>query len=151
MNTRSGRGGDANSDQYSSEQDLEHIDLEEMGLMDQNRFVGQIPKYEAKHLRHYLTDAEQYEQNQPSERDLSQASKQFEQKIRGQIEKMALRDRLEITLETVPELAENMEEMRQDSLKYKVLMNRLNGVEMSDIVSQIMELQQKPSNASLLA
>lgn len=53
---------------------------------------------------------------------------------------MALRDRVEIALETVPELADSMEDMRQESLKYKVIMNRLNGVEMADIVSSIMEL-----------
>ena len=64
---------------------------------------------------------------------------------------MSLKDRVEMALETVPELADSMEDMRQDSLKYNVIMNRLNGAEMADIVSTIMELQQKPTNASFLA
>ena len=48
-------------------------DLE--SLLDRNRLIGKVPAYESHHMRHFLTDWEQYEKNQPEPREEYQLRK----------------------------------------------------------------------------
>lgn len=43
-------------------------------------------------------------------------------------------ERVELTLNSIPELAVVMEDLRKNSLKYSMLVNRLNGKEIDSIL-----------------
>jgi len=81
-------------------------------------------------MRHYLTDFEQYERNQPEPKDNSKLRKNFACHVKQQLESLSAAERTELVIGSVPELGVCMEDLRKNSLKYNILMNRINGREM---------------------
>ena len=80
-------------------------------------------------MRHYLTDWEQYQRNQPDVRDSSKLRKNLTIHLKQQLEHLNAHERVELTLDSISELGPVMEELRKSSLKYNMLLNRLNGRE----------------------
>jgi len=93
-----------------------------------------VPAYESTHMRHYLTDWEQYQRNQPEPRNNSKQQKNFHQHIRSQLESLSMSERVGLVLDALPELASQMEDLRKNSLKYGTLINRLNGKEIDAVL-----------------
>ena len=53
--------------------------------------------------------------------------KQLEGRLREQLANLGQSDRVEMVSEVLPELKDSLEDLRQTSVKYNVLVNRLSG------------------------
>ena len=119
------------------------IDFERLGLLDKNRLIARVPAYESNHMRHYLTDWEQYKRNQPEPREQSKLRKNYIFHIKNQLESLSSSERVELIIASIPELASTMEQLRKNSLKYNMLMNRLNGKEIDTVLQGNLKVEDK--------
>ena len=126
----------------TSEEEM-HIDLEKFGLLDKSRLVAKVPAYEATHMRHYLTDWEQYKRNQPEIKDHSKLRKNLQIHIKQELDQLTTQERVELTLYSIPELVPVMEDLRKNSLKYNMLVNRLNGKEIEQVLQGNLKLEKQ--------
>ena len=103
------------------------IDIQGSGLFNEARLLGQIPQYESRHIRHYFNDQEQFRENQQEVREDRATKKQLEDRLKEQLAGLGQSDRVELVSEALPELQQSLEDLRQTSVKYHVLCNRLSG------------------------
>ena len=103
------------------------LDLKTKGIFDESRLLGEIPHYESLHARHYFSDQSQFRSNQWLPREERTVKRQLEGRLREQLAGLGQSDRVELVSGALPELKDSMEDLRQTSVKYNVLINRLSG------------------------
>ena len=137
-----------NDGMHSSTNELYGVDFEHLGLLDKSRLMAQVPAYESTHMRHYLTDWDQYQRNQPEIRDGSKLRKNLTIHLKQQLEHLNAHERIELTMDSITELGPVMEEMRRNSLKYSMLLNRLNGKEVDKIIQGSLKVDMNKNSES---
>lgn len=118
----------------SRDTDLIGIEFEHNGLLNDNRLYATVPSYESQHMRHYLTDWDRYQDNQPELKDNSNIRKNYTEHIKRQLLSLTNHERVEMILDSIPLLSDTMEDLRRQNLKYNILMNRINGKEIENIL-----------------